>query len=147
MCAGSHASADREFLAKFLNSTIWLMIHAMVDDPHLEPGAEQLDAVFAALGDATRRDILRRLLEGDAPVNAVAKPYGISLAAVSKHLAILARAGLIVQEKRGREKWCRLDPDAIDPAATWMQSFGHLALDDFDALEARIAVVLREDED
>lgn len=106
-------------------------------DPHT-----QMDSVFAALSDATRRDILRRLLEADAPVNVLAEPYEMSLAAVSKHLAILARAGLIVQEKRGREKWCRLDPDAVAPAALWMQSFGHLALADFDALEARIDQVL-----
>jgi DNA-binding transcriptional ArsR family regulator len=121
------------------------MIHPMENNPHRQPGADQLDSVFAALGDATRRDILRRLLEADAPVNAVAKPYGITLAAVSKHLSILARAGLIVQEKRGREKWCRLDPDAIAPAAIWMQAFGHLLPDDFDALEAQIADVLGQD--
>lgn len=118
------------------------MIHAMALSQHNEQDARRLDAVFAALGDGTRRDILRRLLERDATVNALAEPYEISLAAVSKHLAILARAGLILQEKRGREKWCRLDPDAIAPAALWMQGFGHLALDDLDALEQQIADVL-----
>lgn len=121
------------------------MIHVM--SALLTPlnDTEKLDAVFSALGDGTRRDILRRLLNGDAPVNALAEPYDISLAAVSKHLSSLARAGLIIQEKRGREKWCRLDPDAIAPAALWMQTFGHLALDDLDKLEAQIADVLGDE--
>lgn len=91
--------------------------------------------MFAALADGTRRAILSRLLEGDAPVNRLAEPFDMSLAAVSKHLAILARAGLILQERRGREKWCRLDTDGIAPAVLWMQSFGGVALEDLDALE------------
>lgn len=99
----------------------------------------QLDITFAALADPTRRAILSRLLEGDAPVNTLAEPFEMSLAAVSKHLSILVRAGLIIQEKRGREKWCRLDPDTIAPAATWMESFGQIALTDLDALERFIA--------
>ena len=73
----------------------------------------KLILIFAAMADATRRSILTLLLEDDMAVSDVAEPFAISLAAVSKHLAILTRAGLISQEKRGRVKWCKLEPDAM----------------------------------
>lgn len=97
--------------------------------------ASPLDAVFAALADPTRRAILAMLLEDDMAVTDVAEPFNMSLAAVSKHLTILARAGLILQDKRGRVKWCKLDPDALREASVWMQSFGQFEavnLDDFE---------------
>ena len=64
------------------------------------------------------------LLEDDMAVTDVAEPFEMSLAAVSKHLSILTRAGLISQEKRGRVKWCKLEPDALRAASVWMQGFG-----------------------
>ncbi|NCM96891.1 MAG: winged helix-turn-helix transcriptional regulator, partial [Rhodobacterales bacterium] len=82
-----------------------------------------LDATFAALADPTRRAILALLLEDDMAVTDVAEPFSISLAAISKHLIVLAAAGLIAQEKRGRVKWCRLEPDALRAASVWMQGF------------------------
>ncbi|MBM9594192.1 ArsR/SmtB family transcription factor [Roseitranquillus sediminis] len=85
---------------------------------------DPLDTVFAALADPTRRRILTMLLEDDMAVSDVAEPFAISLAAVSKHLAILARAGLIVQERRGRMTWCKLEPHALKGASVWMQGFG-----------------------
>ncbi|WP_372841839.1 ArsR/SmtB family transcription factor [Phaeovulum sp.] len=97
--------------------------------------APNLDLLFAALADPTRRAILTMLLEDDMAVTDVAAPFAISLAAVSKHLAILADAGLISQEKRGRLKWCKLEPAAMRAATTWMQGFGQfepLDLDDFE---------------
>jgi DNA-binding transcriptional ArsR family regulator len=75
-----------------------------------------LDHVFAALADPTRREILRMLLEDDMAVTDVAHPFAMSLAAISQHLTILAAAGLISQEKRGRVKWCKLEPDALRAA-------------------------------
>jgi len=97
-----------------------------------------LDHVFAALADPTRREILVMLLEDDMAVTDVAEPFEMSLAAVSKHLTILGRAGLITQEKRGRVKWCKLEPDALRAASTWMQSFGQFDQIDVDALEAML---------
>jgi len=94
-----------------------------------------LDTIFAALGDPTRRTILTMLLEDDMAVTDVAEPFQMSLAAVSKHLTILTKAGLISQEKRGRVKWCKLEPDALRDASIWMQSFGQFEavnLDDFE---------------
>lgn len=94
-----------------------------------------LDAVFAALSDPTRRAILAMLLEDDMAVTDVADPFEMSLAAISKHLVILSRAGLITQEKRGRVKWCKLDPDALREASAWMQGFGQFKDLDLDAFE------------
>ncbi|NNK79481.1 MAG: winged helix-turn-helix transcriptional regulator [Litoreibacter sp.] len=94
-----------------------------------------LDQVFAALGDGTRRQILTMLLEDDMAVTDVAEPFEMSLAAVSKHLAILTRAGLISQEKRGRVKWCKLEPQAMREAVVWIESFGQLEALNFDAFE------------
>ncbi|PRY21902.1 ArsR family transcriptional regulator [Aliiruegeria haliotis] len=94
-----------------------------------------LDTVFAALADPTRRRILTMLLEDDMAVTDVAEPFEMSLAAVSKHLMILTRAGLISQEKRGRLKWCKLEPDALRDASIWMQSFGQFEAINLDAFE------------
>ena len=98
-----------------------------------------LDTIFAALGDPTRRAILSMLLEDDMAVTDVADPFEMSLAAVSKHLTILTRAGLISQEKRGRVKWCKLEPDALRDASIWMQSFGQFEAVNLDAFERFLA--------
>ncbi|MFV0334125.1 MAG: ArsR/SmtB family transcription factor [Tropicimonas sp.] len=98
-----------------------------------------LDLVFAALSDPTRRQILSMLLEDDMAVTDVAEPFEMSLAAISKHLAILTRAGLISQEKRGRLKWCRLEPDALRDASVWMQGFGQFEAINLDAFERFLA--------
>ncbi|ETX29978.1 ArsR/SmtB family transcription factor [Roseivivax isoporae] len=94
-----------------------------------------LDLVFGALADPTRRRILSMLLEDDMAVTDVAEPFDMSLAAISKHLAILAQAGLITQDKRGRVKWCQLEPDALRAASVWMQGFGQFEPVHLDAFE------------
>jgi DNA-binding transcriptional ArsR family regulator len=96
---------------------------------------EALDTVFSALADPTRRAILAMLLEDDMAVTDLADPFAISLAAISKHLQVLADAGLISQEKRGRVKWCKLEPDALREASVWMQGFGQMGGLDLDAFE------------
>ena len=101
-----------------------------------------LDLIFSALSDPTRRQILTLLLEDDMAVTDVAEPFEMSLAAISKHLAVLTNAGLIQQERRGRVKWCKLDPDAMQTAWTWMQGFGHFESLDLDGLETYIATTL-----
>ena len=98
-----------------------------------------LDQVFAALADPTRRAILAMLLEDDMAVTDVAEPFAMSLAAISKHLQILAEAGLIAQEKRGRVKWCKLEPDALRAASVWMQGFGVFDPVDLDAFDRFLA--------
>ncbi|WP_376874721.1 ArsR/SmtB family transcription factor [Albirhodobacter sp. R86504] len=105
-----------------------------------------LDSIFAALSDPTRRAILTMLLEDDMAVTDVAEPFEMSLAAISKHLTILADANLITQEKRGRVKWCKLDPNAMRPATTWIQSFGQFEPVDLDAFERFLASELKQED-
>ena len=97
--------------------------------------SDTLDQVFAALADPTRRAILTMLLEDDMAVTDVAEPFDMSLAAISKHLGILTRAGLIAQEKRGRVKWCKLEPDAMKATSVWMQGFGQFEPVNLEAFE------------
>ncbi|MFT7107952.1 MAG: DNA-binding transcriptional ArsR family regulator [Yoonia sp.] len=104
----------------------------------------QLDQVFSALADPTRRAILAMLLEDDMAVTDVAEPFTVSLAAISKHLGVLSAAKLISQEKRGRVKWCKLEPDALRAASVWMQAFGQMGPIDLDAFEAFLAQELEE---
>jgi DNA-binding transcriptional ArsR family regulator len=104
-----------------------------------------LDAIFAALADPTRRAILTMLLEDDMAVTDVAEPFEMSLAAISKHLMILADAGLIAQEKRGRVKWCKLEPEAMRAAAIWMRGFGQVDPIDLDAFEQFLETELRSE--
>ena len=108
--------------------------------------APDLDTVFAALADPTRRRILAMLLEDDMAVTDVAQPFEMSLAAISKHLTILTRAGLIQQEKRGRVKWCKLQPDALRAASVWMQGFGQFEPVNLDAFERFLEEELRDGE-
>ncbi len=96
---------------------------------------DALDNTFAALSDPTRRAILSMLLEDDMAVTDVAEPFEMSLAAISKHLTILTRAGLITQEKRGRVKWCKLEPGALKDTSIWMQGFGQFEAVNLDAFE------------
>ncbi|KAF0175271.1 MAG: ArsR family transcriptional regulator [Rhodobacteraceae bacterium] len=111
----------------------------MVDDPQKAGDngimVVNLDMVFSALADPTRRAILAMLLEDDMAVTDVAEPFQMSLAAISKHLGILAEAGLISREKRGRVIWCKLEPDALRAGSVWMQGFGQFEPVDLDAFE------------
>jgi DNA-binding transcriptional ArsR family regulator len=106
---------------------------------------ERLDRIFSALADPTRRRILTLLLEDDMAVTDVASHFQISLAAVSKHLGVLAASGLMTQERRGRVVWCRLEPEAMRDASVWMQSFGQFDTLDLDALERLIEAVVPSD--
>ncbi|MEM7642440.1 MAG: metalloregulator ArsR/SmtB family transcription factor [Pseudomonadota bacterium] len=101
--------------------------------------SDPLSSAFAALADPTRRAILSMLLEDDMAVTDVAAGFDISLAAISKHLQALERAGLIARERRGRVVWCKLEPDALRDASVWMQSFGQFDGPDLDALERLLA--------
>jgi DNA-binding transcriptional ArsR family regulator len=107
--------------------------------------SQPLDTVFSALADPTRRAILAMLLEDDMAVTDVAEPFKMSLAAISKHLAVLAEAGLIARERRGRVIWCKLEPDAMRAASVWMQGFGQFEPVDLDAFERFLEGELTED--
>jgi len=81
-----------------------------------ELSEEATDDLFHALADTTRRDIVRRSIDGELSVSRLADDYPMSFAAVQKHVAVLARAGLITKERRGREMLVRTDPAAVDRA-------------------------------
>ena len=91
------------------------------------PADEDVDRLFHALADATRRDILRRSARGDLSVSRLAEAYPMSFAAVQKHVAVLERAGLVTKERRGREQLVHTEPDGVRRArealdqleATW----------------------------
>ena len=81
-----------------------------------------LDLAFHALSDPTRRAVLSRLAVGDVPVSALAEPFDMALPSFAQHLKVLEQCGLIVSEKRGRSRWCRLVPQRFDEAAEWMET-------------------------
>ncbi|HXZ98754.1 MAG TPA: metalloregulator ArsR/SmtB family transcription factor [Candidatus Binatia bacterium] len=87
------------------------------------PEARTLDRVFQALADPTRRAIVSRLAEGEASVTEIARPFPLSLPAVTKHLQVLERAGLLQHEKRGRVRHCHLVGSRMEPAATWLERY------------------------
>jgi DNA-binding transcriptional ArsR family regulator len=99
---------------------------------------DQLDLTFAALADPTRRSILTRLAEGDATVNELAEPFAMSLPAVSRHLKVLERAGLIVRSQQAQWRPSRLHVDPLDEAVDWMQSRKRTWEARMDRLEAHL---------
>ena len=108
----------------------------------VELQAPQLDTVFHALGDATRRRMLRALSGGECTVGELAQPFAISLAAASKHIKALEHAGLIRREVRGRTHVCRLDPGPLAGAHEWLVHYQRFWTDRLDILER----LLREED-
>jgi DNA-binding transcriptional ArsR family regulator len=95
----------------------------------------RLNSVFHALGDATRRRMLRELADGERTVGQLAKPFAISLAAASKHIKALEKAGLIRREVQGRTHLCRLDPGPLASAQKWLSFYERFWTDRLDVLE------------
>jgi DNA-binding transcriptional ArsR family regulator len=102
----------------------------------------QLDSIFHALGDATRRRMLRELVDGERTVSQLAEPFTISLAAASKHIKTLENAGLIHREVRGRTHLCRLAPGPLASAHAWLAFYERFWTGRLDALER----LLREED-
>jgi DNA-binding transcriptional ArsR family regulator len=101
----------------------------------VELEAPRLDSVFHALGDATRRNMLRDLAGGERTVGQLAKPFAISLAAASKHIKSLENAGLIRREVRGRTHLCRLEPGPLASAHQWLAFYEDFWTGRLDVLE------------
>jgi DNA-binding transcriptional ArsR family regulator len=97
-----------------------------------------LDSIFHALSDATRRAILRDLSRHEKPVGDVAKPYPISLAAVSKHLEVLERANLIHRERQGNYRIVRLNPQTLRAAQDWLAFYETFWQGRLDALQTHL---------
>jgi DNA-binding transcriptional ArsR family regulator len=108
----------------------------------VELNAPALNSVFHALGDATRRRMLRDLASGERTVGQLAEPFAISLAAASKHIKALENAGLIRREVRGRTHLCRLDPGPLASAFAWLRFYEGFWTERLDVLER----LLREED-
>jgi len=102
----------------------------------VEHDSQTLDTIFHALGDATRRAMLGELAAGQRSVGELAEPFAMSLAAASKHIRVLERAGLIRREIRGRTHVCSLDPAPLMSADQWLGVYRRFWSDRLDTLEA-----------
>ena len=100
----------------------------------MSPSDDQLSQIFAALADPTRRAILARLSEGEASVNELAAPFNISLPAISKHLKVLERAGLIERTREAQWRPCRLRVEPLKDAAEWIETYKRHWEESFDRL-------------
>ena len=108
--------------------------------------APDLSTIFAALADPTRRAILARLSEGELPVKDLAEPFELSGPAITKHLKVLERAGLISRSRDGQLRPCRLEAGALAPAADWIEPFRAMWEDQLDRLDAYLKTVTRSPE-
>lgn len=98
----------------------------------------QLDSIFGALADPTRRSIVERLMQREFTVKELAAPFDMSLPAISKHLSALEKAGLIVRRTSGRNRICSLTPNALKSAAEWMNQYHAFWSEQLDSLEIHL---------
>jgi DNA-binding transcriptional ArsR family regulator len=107
------------------------VVTTVVDD-------EQLDAMFAALADRTRRRIVARLSEGDATVKELAAPFAMTVQAVSQHIHVLERCGLVSRGRYRQTRPCRLEPVALETAVSWIEASRRVWAERMDALETHL---------
>jgi DNA-binding transcriptional ArsR family regulator len=111
------------------------------------PETDELTAVFSALADPTRRSILMRLMAGDASVAELAEPFAMSQPAVSKHLKVLERAGLISRNRVATSRYSHLEAQPLRDANEWMQKYKRFWNESFDRLDAALAEYMRQEEE
>ncbi|OFE15840.1 transcriptional regulator [Humibacillus sp. DSM 29435] len=99
----------------------------------------RLDALFTALSDPTRRDIVARLSAGEATVKELAEPYAMSMQGVSQHIRVLERSGLISQGRLRQTRPCRLEPAALEAALTWIEQSRRTWSQRMDRLETHLS--------
>jgi DNA-binding transcriptional ArsR family regulator len=109
-----------------------------------ERTSEDLDLLFGALADATRRGIVERLAVGEATVTELAAPFSISLPAISRHLKVLERASLITRSHQGRWRRARLSPTPLADAATWLSRYERLWAESLGRLDDHLARLTSE---
>jgi DNA-binding transcriptional ArsR family regulator len=109
-----------------------------------ERTSEELDLLFGALADATRRGIVERLAVGEATVTELAAPFSISLPAISRHLKVLERASLITRSQQGRWRRARLSPTSLAGGATWLSRYERLWTESFGRLDDHLARLTSE---
>ncbi len=99
---------------------------------------DRLDETFAALANATRRAILARLAQSEATVNELAQPFDLTLPAISKHIKVLERAGLVVRGQRAQYRPCALNPVALVEVSRWADQYRRIWEDRFDRMDDHI---------
>ena len=107
---------------------------------------DQLSRVFAALADPTRRDMVARLAVGDATVGELAEPYDVSVQAVSKHIKVLADAGLVSQSREAQRRPCHLEAEVFDLMTKWIERYRQQAQERYERLDAVLADMQDADE-
>jgi DNA-binding transcriptional ArsR family regulator len=108
---------------------------------------DSLTAVFSALADPTRRAILQRLSRGEATVTELAEPFAMTLPAISKHLKVLERAGLISRGREAQWRPCRLEPKAVQGVTRWLDEYRQYWEESFDRLSDYLTAVQQEEQD
>jgi len=93
-----------------------ILVNATITD-------DRLDETFAALANSTRRAIIARLADGEAGVNEIAEPFDLTLPAISKHIKVLERAGMVQRSRRGQYRLCALDPAPLEAVSTWAEQY------------------------
>jgi len=132
----------RKAATRYSTERLTIAVGRRIFNHMVEQHTSHLDTVFHALGDATRRRMLRDLSGGERTVSQLAEPFAISLAAASKHIKALENAGLIRREVRGRTHLCRLDPGPLASAHEWLGLYERFWTGRLDALER----LLREED-
>ncbi|MGV0820376.1 ArsR/SmtB family transcription factor [Martelella sp. AMO21009] len=107
--------------------------------------SDPLSQTLSALADPTRRAILARLSKGEATVNELAEPFNMSLPAVSKHLKVLERAGLISRGREAQTRPCRIEPETLKAVDGWLSDYRTLWERRLDRLEAHLAKIQKEE--
>jgi DNA-binding transcriptional ArsR family regulator len=103
--------------------------------------SDQLNTTFAALADPTRRAILARLISGEASVKELAKPFDMTLPAVTKHIKVLQRAGLVEKGRKAQWRPCRLNPKPLKQAAHWLERYRRIWEESFDRLDEYLRTI------
>jgi DNA-binding transcriptional ArsR family regulator len=107
----------------------------------------QLDRTFSALSDPTRRAIVERLADGEASVTELASPFAMSLPAVSKHLKVLEKAGLISRGRKAQWRPCRLEPEPLKEASEWLEEYRRLWEERLDRLDEYLRTLQGKEQD
>jgi len=104
---------------------------------------DRLSVIFGALADPTRRAILARLAEGEATVNQLAEPFAMTLPAISKHLKVLERAGLISRGQHAQWRPCKLEADSLREASEWVDKYRRFWESSYDKLDAHLRRLMK----
>jgi DNA-binding transcriptional ArsR family regulator len=113
----------------------------------MESEDDRLDQTFAALANSTRRAILARLAQGEATVNELAEPFNMSLPAISKHIKVLERAGLITQGQKAQYRPCTLDVSPLEEISRWAEQYRHIWEERFDRMDDYINQLNNKEQD